>query len=128
MRMSIVFCRSWASFIRLLVYTLLHRMVGFVKRKHRHLLDCARALRFLASLPIIFWGDCILTAAYLINRIPSLVLNGTSPFEILFNVLPEYDTLRVFGSLCYVTVPPKSKDKFAARAIKGIFLGYPYAR
>ncbi|CAL1413177.1 unnamed protein product [Linum trigynum] len=29
---------------------------GVVERKHRHLLDTARALRFQASLPIRFWG------------------------------------------------------------------------
>lgn len=47
---------------------------GLVERKHRNLLNCARALRFHASLPILFWGDCILTAAYLVNRTPTVVL------------------------------------------------------
>lgn len=99
---------------------------GLVERKHRNLLNCARALRFHASLPILFWGDCILTAAYLVNRTPTVVLQNRSPFEVLFNTSPDYDSLRVFGSLCYATVVPQPADKFAARAIKGVFLGYPY--
>lgn len=101
---------------------------GLVERKHMHLLNCSRALRFHASLPIKFGGDCVLSATYLINRTPSVGLNGKNSFEILFNTLPDYDSLRMFGSLCYVSVVPQSGDKFAARSIKSVFLGYPYVQ
>lgn len=62
---------------------------GVVERKHRHLLEIARALRFEASLPTRFWGECVLTAAYIINRPPSHVLNNKTPFEILFKRIPN---------------------------------------
>lgn len=99
---------------------------GKVERKHRHLLNVAKALRFQASLPIHFWGDCLLAATYLINRTPTPLLSGQSPFEVLFHKPPSYNHLKVFGCLCYATIVPHQRDKFASRAIKGVFLGYPY--
>ena len=101
---------------------------GLVERKHRTLLNVARSLRFHAALPLNFWGDCLLTAAYLINRTPSPLLKNKSPYEVLFNELPDYSLLKTFGCLCYATSLPHPTDKFAQRAVKGVFLGYPFAK
>ncbi|KAL2896998.1 Retrovirus-related Pol polyprotein from transposon TNT 1-94, partial [Bienertia sinuspersici] len=39
---------------------------GRVERKHKHLLETARAIRFKANLPVRFWGDCLLLHILLI--------------------------------------------------------------
>lgn len=66
---------------------------GVVECKHRHLLNVARALRFQADLQLIFWGDCIFTATYLINRTPSKILAGQTPYEKLYGHPPDFTLL-----------------------------------
>ncbi|GKB72446.1 ribonuclease H-like domain-containing protein [Tanacetum coccineum] len=55
---------------------------GTVERKHMHLLNIARSLMFQEGLSLRLWCECFLTACYLINRLPSSVLNGDSPYKL----------------------------------------------
>ncbi|XP_052622580.1 retrovirus-related Pol polyprotein from transposon RE1 isoform X1 [Lactuca sativa] len=96
---------------------------GVVERKHRHILNVARSLIFQSGLPIKHWGDAILTSVFLINRTPTSVLNGSSPYELVYNCAPVFDKLRVFGCLCFAS-KLNNNDKFSERADKCVFLGY----
>lgn len=96
---------------------------GRVERKHRQLLSIARSLRFQSGLPIRYWGECILTASYITNRLPSPVIDFKTPYDCLYGVSPDYSVLRVFGCLAYASI--HENDKFSSRAIKSVFIGYP---
>ncbi|KAK4406515.1 Retrovirus-related Pol polyprotein from transposon RE1 [Sesamum angolense] len=96
-----------------------------LERKHRHLLDVARTIMTHMHVPKSYWGDVVLTACYLINRMPSTVLNGDTPYsclfpdKLLFGIAP-----RVFGCVCFVHIHSPSLDKLSPRSVKCIFLGY----
>uniref|UniRef100_A0A2N9EWV2 Integrase catalytic domain-containing protein n=1 Tax=Fagus sylvatica TaxID=28930 RepID=A0A2N9EWV2_FAGSY len=98
---------------------------GVVERKYRHLLDVARTLLFHMHVPKHFWGDAVLTACCLINRMPSVFLNNKSPFPLLYpDCAPFLLTPRLFGCVAFVHVLDHGRDKLSPQARKCIFLGY----
>ncbi|KAL2232769.1 UNVERIFIED_CONTAM: Retrovirus-related Pol polyprotein from transposon RE1 [Sesamum indicum] len=72
-----------------------HSQNGTVERKHRHLLQVARALMFESSLPRSFWAEP-----------------------------PSYANLKTFGCLCFASNVTPHKNKFDQRAFRCIFIGY----
>lgn len=60
-------------------YTLQHHFVA--ERRNRTLLDMVRSMLIHANLPATYWGDAILTAAYILNRVPSKSVPLT-PYEL----------------------------------------------
>lgn len=93
-----------------------------VERKHRHLLEIACALKIECGMPSQYWGECILTACYLINLFPTVVLDGLSPYEKLTDKSPMITHLKVFGCICFAKVL-NSSNKFQSRSVPYVFMG-----
>ena len=79
---------------------------------------------FQGNLPVSFWGECALSAAYLINHTPSFLLHHKSPFEILFPQEPDYNELKVFGCLYFAYDHKSKQDKFTPQSRRCLFVAY----
>lgn len=83
-----------------------------------------RSLLHNASVPYEYWNYAFDAALHTINRLPNSIHDRFSPFEILFRTKPNYDELRVFGSLCYPWLKPYAPHKLAPKSSQCVFLGY----
>ena len=77
-------------------------------------------------MPISFWGECVLTVVYINNRLPQTILGNKTHFEKLYNKIPSYVHLKVFGCLCFASTLAHNRSKFDPRSISCVFLGFPF--
>lgn len=95
-----------------------------VERKHQFILNIARELMRQSSLPKYLWNYAVQHAVFLINQVPSKVLGGKSPYQVLHGFLPDITMIKVFGSLCFASTLTNHRSKLDDRAKKCAFLGY----
>ncbi|XP_019153563.1 PREDICTED: uncharacterized protein LOC109150046 [Ipomoea nil] len=79
-----------------------------------------RALKFQSGLPDDFWGHCVLHSSYLINRLPTDVLNGSTPFQILFGKDVDYEHFRSVGCLAFAATISPGRNKMGSKASKDV--------
>jgi hypothetical protein len=75
-------------------------------------------------MPLKFWDEAFLTATYLINLMPSKVIDNTTPVERILGTPPDYKSLRVFGCACWPNLRPYNTRKLSFRSKQCVFLGY----
>lgn len=97
---------------------------GTVECRHRHIVEIGMSLWHHASVPSTYWTYALDTAVYLINHLLTLLLARKSPFEAIFNSVPDYHKLRVFGCQCYPWLVPYRSYKLQSKSRPCVFLGY----
>nr|GEV12770.1 ribonuclease H-like domain-containing protein [Tanacetum cinerariifolium] len=91
--------------------------------------DCASSAMCLivsflcGGITLMFWTECVVIATFLINKLPSSVLNEKYPFSLIYGREPNLSHLRSFECLCFANVV-KGSDKFSHRSEKCVLIGY----
>lgn len=79
-------------------------------------------------VPKYFWREAVLTAAYLMNRMPFKILKFLTPCQVLqtfshTKIISSLPT-RIFGCSVFIHIHKKHRSKLDHKFIKCIFLGY----
>lgn len=101
-----------------------HQQNGAAERKHRHIVEVGLSFLAHASMPLKFWDEAFSTAVFLINRLPSRVIDFATPLEKLHKVKPDYEHMHTFGCACWPNLRPYNTDKLAFHSKRCVFLGY----
>ena len=96
---------------------------GVAERRIRTLLEMVRSMMVQANSPISYWGDALLTTAYILNRVPSKSVSST-PYELWTGKKPDLNYLWPWASTGYVHNTSHRYRKLGPRGKKCIFLRY----
>lgn len=77
-----------------------------------------------AFVPYTYWDDVFLTAAYLINYLPSPITNHNSPLTLLYKQTLDYNFLKTFSCACWSHLHPYNTHKLDYHSKRCIFIGY----
>ncbi|GKB15830.1 retrovirus-related pol polyprotein from transposon TNT 1-94 [Tanacetum coccineum] len=97
---------------------------GVIERRNRTLIEVARAMLIYAKAPLFLWAEAVATTCYTQNRSIIRLHHGKTPYELLYDKLPDLSFFHVFGALCYSTNDSENLGKLQPKAYIGIFIGY----
>jgi hypothetical protein len=97
-----------------------------MERVFRTLQGRMLAMLTAAQLALTYWGEAVLTAAFLFNLCTSSTLPpDVTPFEILKTTKPDVSHLRTWGVRCFAHVPVELQTKLGHKSVECLFMGYP---
>jgi hypothetical protein len=98
---------------------------GVAERKNRTLTDLVNAMLDTSGLSKAWWGEAILTACHVLNRVPTK--NKTiTPFEEWERKRLKLSYLRTWGCMAKVNVPIPKKRKLGPKTVDCVLLGYAF--
>lgn len=97
---------------------------GEIERANRTIIETARTMLSSSKLPLSLWGEAVLTAVYLRNRMPNGRTGNKSPFELFYGRPAVYSHLIEFGKEIHVLDNNKAESKFSVKTIEGFMVGY----
>lgn len=79
------------------------------------------------NVPKLHWGDVVLIASYLINRMPTQVLENKNSLETLKNYFPPITSCssipsKAFGCNVFMHIPDRSQAKLCHKSNNCIYI------
>ena len=99
---------------------------GVAERKNRTLKEMINSMLNSSGLPHNLWGEALLTANFILNRIPFKNSNK-SPYEVWKGRLPSYKMIKIWGCLAKVLIPLPKRTKLGPKTIDCVFIGFANA-
>ena len=97
---------------------------GVAERRNRTLVEMARCMFIQGGLPPSFLAEAVSSANYLRNRCPTKTLHSKLLYEKWTRKKLNLGHLKTFGSKVVILEKGSSRDKFDAKGLKGVFVGY----
>ena len=101
---------------------------GLIQRHNRTVMECARTMLAARNLPHKLWGEAVLAAVYLLNRMISKRSGDKTPFELVFGRKPQIQHLRVFGATARMKEQEKKRSGYQKKlddhSRKLVMVGY----
>jgi transposase InsO family protein len=98
---------------------------GVAERKNRTLPDLVNTMLDIAGLSKAWWGEAILIACHVLNRV-SMKKKEKTPYEEWIGRRSSLSYLRTWGCLAKVNMPINKKRKLGPKTLDCIFLGYAH--
>ncbi|CAI6343265.1 unnamed protein product [Macrosiphum euphorbiae] len=97
---------------------------GLAERLNRTLVERTRSLLLQSNLSKEMWGEAVLTAAYLGNRLPTHANIKKTPVELWTGSKPNLNNIRIFGCVAFAHIPDQLRRKLDSKSKRCIFVGY----
>ncbi|TYK08238.1 ty1-copia retrotransposon protein [Cucumis melo var. makuwa] len=95
---------------------------GIAERKNRTLKEMMNVMLLSSGLSDNMWGEAVLSACFVLNRIPHKRLDKT-PYELWKGHAPNLSYLKVWGCLAKVPFPALKKSTVGSKTFDCIFIG-----
>lgn len=96
---------------------------GIAERKNRTLKEMMNAMLISSGLPDQMWGEAVLSACYILNKVPHKRIPAT-PYELWKGHSHNLNYLRVWGCLTKVGLPSFKKNNIGPKTVDAVFIGY----
>ena len=98
---------------------------GVAERKNRTLKNMMNAMLISSGAPLNLWGEAILSACHIQNRIP-YKKTGITPYEIWKGHAPNLNYLKVWGCPAKILLPEPKRKKLGPKTFDCMFIGYAH--